>query len=291
MKTAVLWWKACSVFRPDFHVEYLPDNPWIHQPFEVYDTLRPQELGARLDAGRRRTRHRGEKRKRPRKRASGEACCVVVPVGVVPRRGLEPPRCYPPVPETGASTNSAIWATRNTEPIILQGLANVVKEEPPPPRRARDACSPRSPRRACRSRRDELAERLGIARRSRASLDAAIATLARRGEILVNRKGAALHRREARPRRRAPSRAIRTASASSCPTTAATTSLCPRARCTRRCTATAPACASPASTGAGGPRARSSRCSSARTARSSAAFTRSAASGSSSPRTAASTRT
>ena len=47
-KTAVLWWKACSVVRPDFHVEYLPDNPWIHQPFEVYDTLRPAALKARL---------------------------------------------------------------------------------------------------------------------------------------------------------------------------------------------------------------------------------------------------
>ncbi len=49
LRTAVLWWKACSVFRPDFHVEYLPDNPWIHQPFEVYDQLRPQGLKARLE--------------------------------------------------------------------------------------------------------------------------------------------------------------------------------------------------------------------------------------------------
>jgi len=48
LKTAVLWWKACSVFKPDYFVEYLADNPWIHQPFEVYDNLRPGELGARL---------------------------------------------------------------------------------------------------------------------------------------------------------------------------------------------------------------------------------------------------
>jgi uncharacterized protein len=47
-KTAVLWWKACSVFKPDFWVEYLPDNPWIHQPFEVYDHLRPEALKERL---------------------------------------------------------------------------------------------------------------------------------------------------------------------------------------------------------------------------------------------------
>jgi hypoxanthine phosphoribosyltransferase len=46
--TAVLWWKACSVFRPDFYVDYLADSPWIHQPFEVYDTMRPEQLQARL---------------------------------------------------------------------------------------------------------------------------------------------------------------------------------------------------------------------------------------------------
>ena len=48
MKTAVLWWKACSVYRPDFHVDYLSDSPWIHQPFEVYDNLSPEVLAARL---------------------------------------------------------------------------------------------------------------------------------------------------------------------------------------------------------------------------------------------------
>jgi hypoxanthine phosphoribosyltransferase len=48
LKSAVLWWKGCSVLAPDFHVEYLPENPWIHQPFEVYDTMRPEELEARL---------------------------------------------------------------------------------------------------------------------------------------------------------------------------------------------------------------------------------------------------
>jgi len=48
LKSAVLWWKACSVFKPDFHVQYLADNPWIHQPFEVYDNLRPEDLRTRL---------------------------------------------------------------------------------------------------------------------------------------------------------------------------------------------------------------------------------------------------
>jgi uncharacterized protein len=50
LRTAVLWWKGCSVFKPDYFVEYLPDNPWIHQPFEVYDSLGPDGLAARLAA-------------------------------------------------------------------------------------------------------------------------------------------------------------------------------------------------------------------------------------------------
>lgn len=48
MRSAVLWFKAASAMRPDYFVEYLADSPWIHQPFEEYDTLRPHQLAARL---------------------------------------------------------------------------------------------------------------------------------------------------------------------------------------------------------------------------------------------------
>lgn len=46
VRSAVIWYKACSSVKPDFYLEYLPDNPWIHQPFEEYDGLRPQQLAA-----------------------------------------------------------------------------------------------------------------------------------------------------------------------------------------------------------------------------------------------------
>lgn len=48
VRTAVLWYKGVSKFKPDYFVRYLPDSPWIHQPFEVYDSLGPQQLDARL---------------------------------------------------------------------------------------------------------------------------------------------------------------------------------------------------------------------------------------------------
>lgn len=48
VRTAVLWHKAVSMFKPDYSVDYLPTSPWIHQPFEEYDAMRPNQLAARL---------------------------------------------------------------------------------------------------------------------------------------------------------------------------------------------------------------------------------------------------
>ena len=44
LRSAVIWTKALSIFSPDYSVEFLPTNPWIHQPFESYDALRPEQL-------------------------------------------------------------------------------------------------------------------------------------------------------------------------------------------------------------------------------------------------------
>lgn len=51
VKSAVIWCKACSSVRPDFSLEYLETNPWIHQPFEEYDGLRPHQLVAWMKKG------------------------------------------------------------------------------------------------------------------------------------------------------------------------------------------------------------------------------------------------
>ena len=44
LRTAVIWTKGISTFRADYSVEDLPTNPWIHQPFEGYDSLTPDKL-------------------------------------------------------------------------------------------------------------------------------------------------------------------------------------------------------------------------------------------------------
>lgn len=44
IRTAVLWYKARSTCVPDYYVDYLADNPWIHQPFERYDLMKVEDL-------------------------------------------------------------------------------------------------------------------------------------------------------------------------------------------------------------------------------------------------------
>ncbi|CAN5405284.1 phosphoribosyltransferase [soil metagenome] len=48
VKSAVIWYKACSTTKPDYYLEYLETNPWIHQPFEIYDGCGPQQLLAQM---------------------------------------------------------------------------------------------------------------------------------------------------------------------------------------------------------------------------------------------------
>ena len=47
MRSAVLWVKGISTVLPDYYVEMLPSSPWIHRPFEEYDSLRPARLAER----------------------------------------------------------------------------------------------------------------------------------------------------------------------------------------------------------------------------------------------------
>ncbi|NJL86412.1 MAG: phosphoribosyltransferase [Leptolyngbyaceae cyanobacterium SM1_1_3] len=50
VRTAVLWYKDCSVIKPDYYIDYLPDNPWIHQPFEGYERMELSQLAANHQA-------------------------------------------------------------------------------------------------------------------------------------------------------------------------------------------------------------------------------------------------
>jgi len=44
IKTATLWKKQKSTFDPDYCAVKLPDNPWIVQPFEVYEEIRIEDI-------------------------------------------------------------------------------------------------------------------------------------------------------------------------------------------------------------------------------------------------------
>jgi hypothetical protein len=44
IRTAVIWQKECSSAKPDYFAQYLPDSPWIHQPFEQYERMSLDDL-------------------------------------------------------------------------------------------------------------------------------------------------------------------------------------------------------------------------------------------------------
>ena len=44
IKTATLWKKQKSTFEPDFCAVKLEDNPWIVQPFEIYEEIRIEDI-------------------------------------------------------------------------------------------------------------------------------------------------------------------------------------------------------------------------------------------------------
>ncbi len=48
LRSAVLWVKGVSTYTPDYYVDMLPTSPWIHQPFEDYDVLRPEGLARKF---------------------------------------------------------------------------------------------------------------------------------------------------------------------------------------------------------------------------------------------------
>ena len=48
IRTGVIWYKNTSVITPDYYVDYLPDNPWIHQPFENYEQFTIEELSNKI---------------------------------------------------------------------------------------------------------------------------------------------------------------------------------------------------------------------------------------------------
>ena len=44
IKTATLWKKKKSTFKPDFCAVKLEENPWIVQPFEIYEEIRIEDI-------------------------------------------------------------------------------------------------------------------------------------------------------------------------------------------------------------------------------------------------------
>ena len=44
IRSAVIWYKENSSVRPDYFAHHVAGNPWIHQPFELYDQMTTDSL-------------------------------------------------------------------------------------------------------------------------------------------------------------------------------------------------------------------------------------------------------
>ena len=44
IRTALLFYKAVSKYKPNYFVDYLQESPWIHMPYEKYEELRIEDL-------------------------------------------------------------------------------------------------------------------------------------------------------------------------------------------------------------------------------------------------------
>ena len=49
VRTAVLFYKALSKFKPTYHVDYLEDSPWLVMPFEKYEEMKIDDLKKKLN--------------------------------------------------------------------------------------------------------------------------------------------------------------------------------------------------------------------------------------------------
>ena len=49
VRTAVLFYKAVSKFKPTYHVDYLEDSPWLVMPFEKYEEMKIEDLKKNLN--------------------------------------------------------------------------------------------------------------------------------------------------------------------------------------------------------------------------------------------------
>ena len=44
IRTAVIYYKSVSKYKPDYYIEYLENSPWIHFPYERYEGISVKDL-------------------------------------------------------------------------------------------------------------------------------------------------------------------------------------------------------------------------------------------------------